>query len=493
MHDGSLICFLSGVPGAQWTIAFEVPVVSIFDVAIPKSDTYDINRKEEQPQPMIFEQPHPLPVNGLPLDFDKLHVLPEATFIGRIQGELFAMSKENFPLVAFAPLNGIDSAALEGITAGDESDDSGPGGRCRGPGCLIGRHRVTPSEITPVENTIDPPEARLGIDAPPISPFPSLESTKSSPYPPNRSSVLSSINAPLSKLSESNSTALVLFLLAVIGYLYLKKMGTGKDTKAETGSLKDDQRWIDSKKANAFSREALDASLPPTPSTATLDLTPIPSVAEVEDLIIAPTPELLVPALLPVALLPDLEIVEVPELLQALRPRSETLTDVRPRSGSINLSPSPSAVKELPPLPLDDGVEEGDGESGDEQNKENAEGTPRKKGRRRRGKKTKKNGGVKALEDLLAIDGLVTEKELIGLTLGEPELVVDADLGPVVPLAADPHLIGGLSVSDTILGKFIINEHSKRLLTLLTQDMDHTVQLYCEENSKVVLLLSSDF
>ena len=111
----------------------------------------------------------------------------------------------------------------------------------------------------------------------------------------------------------------------------------------------------------------------------------------------------------------------------------------------------------MPPLPPDLGLAkdeaDGDSDAGDGE----VNGAPRKKSRRRRGKKQKK-GAVTIVEPVgLALYGEgegVGDKELEGLKLSEADVKEDAsdeveDLKPV-----GPSVIGGLAVSETILGEF---------------------------------------
>lgn len=187
MHDGSLVCFRAGKPGIFWTIDFEAPVVSVFDVLVPaasseaSSSSVDPSENDsDERHPIMFEQPHPLLVPDLPLDFALLQREPAATFVGRVPpavdqshgatgskgGELFAMSRDRFPLVPFAQVAEI--AQGESGTGGDGDGEHSPREAgdgegeapaspkpCRGLDCLIGRHRL----LHP------PPPSPIGIDA----------------------------------------------------------------------------------------------------------------------------------------------------------------------------------------------------------------------------------------------------------------------------------------------------------------------------------------
>lgn len=420
MHDGSLMCFLSGASGLQWTIAFEVPVVSIFDIAIPPSGIDGSGG--ESAQPLMFEQPHPLPIDGLPIALDQLSALPETTFIGKLGGDLFAMSRDNFPLVAFAPLNTLDQPA-DGTTGEPTSN-------CEGTDCLLGRHFVLSPILPPPEppiERIDPPLDRLGIEAPPLrstlpsSPTPSSP-RGSSPHAPDRSSVLAALYKPVSKLSSGYSSAVGVLLLAVVGYLYARKLWTVKLAQ------------IVERKVNEMG------------TTAKRGLEEAVGQEDVKVLRVETSP--LVPAL-PLAQLADsLPIVITTTPLVR---KVESPTSIPLRLGS-----PASVLKELPPIPAVSDTEvndDGDGDS-DGEAKDGADGTPKKKGRRRRGKKTKKV----RLEEVTGIELFPTDelmdKDLKNITLGDVDVKEEGseEDGFVVVAAVDPQLIGSLLVSETILG-----------------------------------------
>lgn len=485
MHDGALVSFLSGVAGAEWTIAFEVPVVSIFDVAIPTSGIDGING--ESAQPLMFQQPNPAQHDGFA--FERLSTLPDSTYIGTIDGEFFAMSKEKYPLVSFAPLNSLEmSAMVESITGNDESRVP-----CSGAVCLLGRHEVMPSLITPVDNTIDPPVSLLGIEAPPSSqvdeapPAPTPASTKISPYAPNRSSVLTSIYAPVSKLSETNSTLLVVFLLGIMGYLYARKFWNLK---------------IEAKPKANLAPVTIPLQPTPTSSSDTSMMKEVAPPAQLIDVILPllpPSPPLISPPGIPTPIIHTPELTSLPAVvdpsitsttlspsLVPLLPSPDLTSTPRSRSNSGTFSPLIPISKELPPLPIVDEGIQGDenDESGDEVKGENGEvGTPRRKGRRRRGKKTKKGAAAKLIEEL-SLDNDITDKELGSITLGEAE--IKEDLSPEVEISVvnvvDPHLIGGLKVSETILGEYFLFlslfSCFNRFDIIIIQDMDHMVPLY---------------
>ena len=358
MHDGSLMCFIAGVPGLQWTIGFDVPVVAVFDIATPPNPS-----SVENSQPIMLEQPHPLPVDGVPIAFDELQELPETTFIGKIGEDLFAMSRGNFPLVAFAPLNVIIDGGVDREV--DEEEEMTPVvASCVGNDCLLGSHRVQKSTISPP--SIEPPPVRLGIEAPSSTPSTGLSSTTTlpSPAPPNRSAtILAAIYQPVKSLSgDTRLSALGFGLLGIAGWLWGKKLWRAKSNTTVESPL----------------------VVPPT-------------------LLPTPSPPFNSSVVLPPPILHDV-------------------------------------VKDLPPLPIIVLDDEAEGES----DKEDVLGdTPKRKSRRRRGKKAKKGKEI-----VLFPEPLASETELENLVLVEAEEVMDVD----EVIAVDPSLIGGLSVSETILG-----------------------------------------
>ncbi|GAA5832713.1 hypothetical protein JCM11251_005732 [Rhodosporidiobolus azoricus] len=231
MPDGALVCFRAGQSGVHWSLDFEAPVVSVFDVVVPPPSEPGDARQH----PIMFEQPHPLLVPDLPLDFAVLQQEPAAAFVGRIdaageagqgergekRSELFAMSRDRFPLVPFAQMAeaakqnvNVPAAGLGG-EEGKEDDSDGrkwheAPDRCRGTDCIIGRHRLrNPPPPSPVhlDATLDPPPSssseRLLIEAPPSSsddPSPSSPHAhpagtpnRRSPHYPGSSTLLASL------------------------------------------------------------------------------------------------------------------------------------------------------------------------------------------------------------------------------------------------------------------------------------------------------------
>lgn len=422
MHDGSLICFLSGVAGLQWTIAFEVPVVSVFDIAIPPSDP---SNKGERAQPLMFEQPHPLPVDGLPLAFDELNKLPDATFIGSIDGEPFAMSRDNFPLVAFAPPNKVEKkGAVDSVGSGEEVEKA----KCRGIDCLVGRHDLPAS---PTPSPIDPPSKRLGIEGPPIleslpaSPSsprdPLANPNRSSPPPPGRSSVLASIYQPVfENLSTSTSSAgLLLLIVAIASYFYTRKGAGNKKNVGKESAPTTTKRTELHSKGHSVDYNAIE--YPPTPPPRNETISTVIPPFSLDRLPLSPPPE-----------------------RDLLPPSATTLA-------TTAYSPPLYDHKALPPLPPPELEEDGEGEGdSDGEFKDPIGGeVPKKKGRRRRGKKTKK---VK-IDEITPVgqldEGEGLDKELSAITLSAAE-VKEEETGRE---GSDPHLIGGLSVSETVLGK----------------------------------------
>ncbi|ORY75948.1 hypothetical protein BCR35DRAFT_305999 [Leucosporidium creatinivorum] len=447
MHDGSLLCFVAGVPGVHWSIDFEVPVVSVFDVAL----TTAMDGNGESAQPLLFEHPHPLLVDEeLPLDFEQLSLLPATTYLGRIGNDLFAMSRDHFPLVTFSPPNEL---LVDGIDAGEGAgmdEDSGtpedgedgspqPAAACRGIDCLLGRHVLRPGVSSGVvDATIDGPSPPLLIEGPsqpPRSAPTSATPNRSSPHFPNRSTVLASLSKPVRKISNGDANpTLFVTLLAVLGYLYARKLWTGK-SKLEDGVAAPVEPTKAKRSPSPVVDQKIDV-LPPTPG----DDLPLPPLDPS-----SPTPST-----------PPTPALPLSPSGSPIRARSSSL------SQTLSQSPIISALKELPPLPpQDDNVVNGDAEGeGDSDGGEGkaGEGAPRKKGRRRRGKKTKKNA-VAVVEPVgLAMYGEgegVGDKELEGLRLSEADIKEEgSEEGPAVDVVrlGEPQTIGGLSVSETILG-----------------------------------------
>lgn len=391
------MCFVAGVPGLQWTIGFDVPVVAVFDIATPPNPS-----SIENSQPIMLEQPHPLPVDGLPIAFDELQELPETTFIGKIGDDLFAMSRGNFPLVAFAPLNIVEGVVDLEVDEEEEVDSTPAVSSCVGSDCLLGSHRVQKSTISPP--SIEPPPVRLGIEAPSSTPSTGLSSTTTLPTPafPNRSAtILAAIYQPVKSLSgETRLSALGFGLLGIAGWLWGKKLWKAKSNATVESPL----------------------VIPPP-------------------LLSTPSPLLSTSVVLPPPIFHDI-------------------------------------VKDLPPLPIIVLDDDADGES----DKEDVLGdTPKRKSRRRRGKKAKKGKEIVLFPETL-------ETELENLVLVEAEEVMDVD----EVITVDPSLIGGLSVSETILGLSFVSRLLDLELTATPQDTDLTERLCYEESSKVEQWPSSD-
>ncbi|GAA6061077.1 hypothetical protein JCM10212_006278 [Sporobolomyces blumeae] len=250
MHDGSLVCFQAGRPGVHWSIDFESPVVGIFDVAIPTPSANP--NSDDEVHPVMFEQPHPLLVSDLPLDFALLQQEPAATFIGRVNplpekgdpGELFAMSRDRFPLVPFAKLAGVvsehdgESDRAGGIAGGMEPDDDSSRRRIDDLDTLIGRHRLrNPSPPSPIhlDSTLDPvpstsepllieagPGASRQDAVPRVDPSPS----RRTPHYPGSSTLLASVKSSvvreLGEHGQSSKVTLGVLLLVLAAWAWTK-------------------------------------------------------------------------------------------------------------------------------------------------------------------------------------------------------------------------------------------------------------------------------
>lgn len=288
MHDGSLVCFRAGAPGYHWSINFHAPVVSVFDVVVPLPSP----SSSAPTSPMMLEQPHPLLVKDLPLDFAVLQQEPAATFVGRIgdapsdgqregsmsgEGELFAMSRDHFPLVPFAQVAEAARATLERDEQEDDAAHAGGGGGgppepargepCRGVDCLIGRHKLrNPPLVSPIglDATLDPAAAAepLLLDGPssstaeptvPTSSLPADDTprpNRRSPHQPGSSTLLASLYKsgvvrPLRGLGEAGGASagrltmgVVLLVLAAWAWARLKQQRDGEGAAAAGGTAK---------------------------------------------------------------------------------------------------------------------------------------------------------------------------------------------------------------------------------------------------------------
>ncbi|BGP50233.1 bifunctional endoribonuclease/protein kinase ire1 [Rhodotorula kratochvilovae] len=569
MHDGSLVCFRAGTPGYHWSINFEAPVVSVFDVVVPLPSASSL----ASTSPLMLEQPHPLLVPDLPLDFAVLQQEPAATFVGRIgapdggvgggmsgEGELFAMSRDRFPLVPFAQ---VAEVARGGLGA-DEEDAEAVGESeaelplpptrepCRGVDCLIGRHRLrTPPAVSPIalDATLDPatPSEPLLLDGPssstaePSAAAPALQPptpNRRTPHQPGSSTLLaslykSSVVRPLRGLGEAGGASsgrltagVALLVLAAWAWGRLKK---GRAGVGAGGKVRMAERGAKGRRAAAETKEIED-ELPSTPRDAVeLAFTQVPGKGKRALTGVAtskakqvgaggdglrkrspstpPTPTGTAFSSLAAATSP------APAAAQS-RGRASSLSFTSALSASLTLS------KELPPLPpsadddpaslapplsslndgdsspelslspslaatgantpLDDGADsDGGGGAG-------GPGTPpRKRNRRRRGAKKKKpkDATVTGL-GLDELDARGAERELLeGITLSERDTrdedgagMVDGEgrgvdgeasgasaprstatldaPGEAVASSAvlDPQVVGGLAVSETILG-----------------------------------------
>ncbi|KAM0753662.1 hypothetical protein T439DRAFT_322550 [Meredithblackwellia eburnea MCA 4105] len=551
MHDGALLCFMAGAPGLQWMVNFDHPVVSIFDVAIPPDDNLDPG---EHAQPLMFEQPHPLPAEGLALNFDSLQTLPEATFIGKVGNDLFAMSRDNFPLVAFAPLNRAEMGAkgIEGLDDGrrgdydtglpDEEDGDENLGRdrplnetgesfCRGAACLIGRHTILPTTPTPGEHSIEGPSERLLIDPAPDStttstvPRPDVSATSPSHSRPAASSVLSALYKPR-RLSSNQSAALAVAALTLLGYLTFRKFAAAKSQAAAEEAIKSFGNAFLSVNTRKANEKSLDASLPPTPSG---DQDRVEDAGATTEDGGTGTDDLDTPG-------------QSPGLVSSapgspVRSRARSSSAAGSGAGSLSQSPLLDS-KELPPIPavLKDANgalgDDGDGDSDGDAKEELAgvEGTPKKKTRRRRGKRPNKKAAALAAAAAangeappIGVTGVVLfpdsepmDKELGGLTLGEAEVkeedIEDASASLV---STDPQLIGGLNVSETILGygshgtvvlkgefqgrAVAVKRLLKDFVTIATHevallqesdDHPHVIRYYCKEQRDTFLYIA---
>ncbi|GAA6015067.1 hypothetical protein JCM10207_008718 [Rhodosporidiobolus poonsookiae] len=576
MHDGSLVCFRAGQPGVQWSIDFETPVVSIFDVAVPPRASP--GSSEVQQQPVLLEQPHPLLVPELPLDFAVLQQEPAATFVGILEtpeepqeklpltgesfvklaedacavpkrtGELFAMSRDRFPLVPFAPAALIAQDGSSDPQPVDEVDDEGatpPVAPCIGIDCIVGRHRLrNPPPPTPMhlDSTIDPapssPSEPLLIEGPP-SMSGNGEPSPSSPHgvngpegPPHRRTPhypgSSSWLAAARELKELGTgetgggrftLGVVVLVLAAWLWTKVKKGGAGGKVRFAERDAIEERR---SRRSSA--EDSIEDDMPPTPvDERSLDFAPSKQAGSARPTGVKkgasqsrsdglrrrspsspPTPtSLTFPPSVPPALgahgtaspgrarasslslAPALPIVSSSKALPPLPPLEGAEHD-SPSPPSSFASPDPSvSVTSSPTASKNSGFDDGaDSDSPPLDADGNGVSTPpRKRNRRRRGAK-KKKGAKEA--SATSLDDELAEKEttLEGIVLSERETRDEDDSpdgsaqvdargkgvdgesakasapgttaltagGEQPSTGLDPQLVGGLTVSETIIG-----------------------------------------
>ncbi|GAA5994939.1 hypothetical protein JCM5350_005670 [Sporobolomyces pararoseus] len=538
MHDGSLVCFRAGRSGVHWSIDFEAPVVGVFDIAIPASLSSRVG--DEEIHPVMFEQPHPLLVPDLPLDFTLLQQEPAATFIGQVspltdvdaQGELFAMSRDRFPLVPFARLAEVAGGVVDdGLDLGMQSPQDEEGESPTIPKRsqsdrrdLVGRHRLrNPPPPSPIhlDSTIDPAPSTsepLLIEAGPGSPSkeaePSLEPSPSrrSPHFPGSSTLLASMKSSVVReLGEHRQTSKLTFgllVLALAAWFWTKGRSTlfGKANAKEEGTRNrrrrrrkaggqqqqqgtstpmnestSDEREPALPPKKSFSSSALSSQLedfanftgvrrrspstPPTPTSLTFTPASPPRLRQRtrSSSLTLPLPPAIPPVVSPLKALPPLppsafNAESGPTPLRSdstssrlppipVEPRSNSNT--QPTAASSAMVPSASSTSsplldDSPPLPSVSSITPSTAaadEEGDSDNQAAADSAaPRKKNRRRRGGKGKKKAAAMSKEGSLDDDLPNGEKDLEELAIVEKEPVVD------------PQMVGGLSVSETILG-----------------------------------------
>ncbi|GAA6031523.1 hypothetical protein JCM8097_006498 [Rhodosporidiobolus ruineniae] len=515
MHDGSLVCFRAGQPGVQWSIDFENPVVSIFDVVVPPRAAPGQARQ----QPIMFEQPHPLLVPDLPLDFSLLQQEPAATFVGLIEasgaekeplagekrGELFAMSRDRFPLVPFAQMAEAarevspgegDSQADE--PAEEEEEKTGsegtPNHGCRGVTCIVGRHRLrNPPPPSPVhlDSTIDPvPSEPLLIEAPPSSDEPSPSSPRGiagphgppdrrSPHQPGSSTLLAGLyKSTARELKELGTgeagggrfTLSVVFL--VLAAWVWTKVKAKKAVQGGKVRFAGEEKAIEERRSRRSSAEDTveDDAFPPTPTDEkeiSFDVAgETPKQRGAAKVKTSDTENGLTnavrrrsPSSPPTPTSLGFNLTQ-PPLLGA----STSSSSSRARSSSLSLAPAlpiVSPLKALPPLPPTDGDDSpapsspistdpsaagtgfddpgADSDSSPVLGGDDIATPPRKRNRRRRGAKKKKGAAGKeasatSLDEELgaAIGGGEGEKDaaLEGITLSERETRDEDDPSP---------------------------------------------------------------
>ena len=425
MPDGNLVCFRAGEQGFQWSVTFDAPAISIFDVALPPSSSGAAAAGGERPQPLMFPQPKPLPADGLPPSFKALANLPHTTFVGLApDGNAFAMSRDHFPLVAFAPAPQHDIA----VHPTDDADEavSRP---CRGIECLVGAHRVTSQGILGSDarrtvqagrggaassqppSTDDETQPRLGIDAAPAAAdetTPASTQIQLSPPTSDRnrtpsSSILSSIlgryydtettleggaaaGTPIKSLAWSAFVGLAILLL------FVRRRQRRSAPRAISLQKVEESQVAEPARDLAEDRE---------------------STSSVEDVASPPTPPLRDPQRAVHVRFGSHDDKELPPL-----PAAE-MTD--------------EELDKRPAIKPDDGDDDGASDGAEDEAK--GEATPRKKSRRRRGKK----GKHKQSNSVAALGDVGPTAEAIA-----PETVAAED--------QDVSTSTNLSISETILG-----------------------------------------
>ncbi|SGY63844.1 BQ5605_C007g04839 [Microbotryum silenes-dioicae] len=521
MHDGSLVCFKVGEPGIKWSVAFDAPAVSVFDIALPAASPENSDEpNREFDAPLMFEQPHPLVVDGLPLDFHRWSQLPDTTYVGRVGDGLFAMSRDRYPLTLLSPWGALDGSTpdretLEPGQDGEEALDGEMGPQqpvCQGLDCLVGRYPVLDSHIAPVgpDSAIDPPTSRLLIDGPRQT-GPSVPSipNRTSPLPRSRSSVLGQVLAPFIG-GESNGVVVIL-LLAILGYFYARKAsGRSSNSLADTVNtfmqrIRPDPAVVESAPNKTRATISSSKQMPPKPSSDTVEVLP--------------------PSPVPILSAEELSKALLPAI--TLSPPIGVSGTVHSRGTSLS-SPNLVSTKDLPPLPPPD--DDGEGEGNDSDGKDEVEGTPRKKSRRRRGKKHKKSamgelnalGGSSiskgtSLETLLVGEvGGVGSQDLGAITLSEVEVKEEnGEEGDKTLKSVGLHSVEGLNVSDTILGygshgtvvlrgefqgrAVAVKRLLKDFVTIATHevallqesdDHPHVIRYYCKEHRDTFLYIA---
>ncbi|BGP26510.1 other/IRE protein kinase [Rhodotorula toruloides] len=480
MHDGSLVCFRAGQAGVQWSIDFEAPVVSVFDVVVPLSSPSAIEGSD--PHPVMVEQPHPLLVPDLPLDFSVLQQEPAATFIGRVvspvtgEEQLFAMSRDRFPLVPFAQVAEAAKAGLGEGEEGAEPVEEKPEPPCRGVDCIIGRHRLLhPPPASPLDATIDAPTEPLLIEAAPSLSLPSPSAPHDSLSTPNRRTPhLPGSSTLLARLSSSSvmrelsghgevlaggRLTIGVMVLVLVGWWWSRWRKVGEEAKGEGEGKRRSGRRTKGRGKKQLQAGAVanggDASVTAAPRGGPsqqngLDFGGVRSETEVAVPSVAPPPSVeglrkRSPSTPPT----PTNLSFAP--LSSSSSVSGSSTPARARASSLSLSPAfplSSTLKELPPLPpsalidsdpteellnaspsFSSSVELGDqaDEGADSDSAPpslapgGAPGTPpRKRQRRRRGAKKKKPKEGQGMDEIAV--RAVDEKDLFeGITLSERE------------------------------------------------------------------------
>lgn len=207
-HEGILAALniKDDFPQQIWQQTLPSPIVNIFEIL----------RSSETDKPIVIKHPPP-PKKLIPDDVSSTANRDglSSVYVGNVDGNLFALSQENFPLAVLAkPPERIGSGGELGDSEEKEKSDSGCSRASPNyPQCLVGSHRL---EMTPLLDAGDRPYPSIdGPSEPQIIALPPPEQTNPSiPRAPGLPGAPSREHNPLITL------ALFIFIAAVV---YMRK------------------------------------------------------------------------------------------------------------------------------------------------------------------------------------------------------------------------------------------------------------------------------